>query len=63
MNRRAIDFGLVSGLESVKRDVNTLEVGFQQSSIETTLASAIYIAKQMGRCKTLPLLRNSQMRP
>ena len=38
--------------QSVKKDVNALEVGFQQSSIETTLARANYIAKQVGRCKT-----------
>ena len=52
MNQRVIDVPMVSELESVMKDVNALEVGFQQSSIETTLASAIYIAKQMGRCKT-----------
>ena len=52
MNQRVIDVGLVSALESVKKDVKALKVGFQQSSIGTTLASAIFIAKQMGRCKT-----------
>ena len=51
VNERVIVVGLVSALESVKKDVNALKVGFQQSSIGTTLASAIFIAKQMGRCK------------
>ena len=47
-----IDVGLVSGLESAKKDVDALEVGFQQSSVETRSASVVYIAKQLGRCKT-----------
>ena len=34
------------------KDVDALELRFQQSSIETTLTSAIYIAKRTGRCKT-----------
>ena len=29
-----------------------MEDGFQQSSIEASLANAIYTAKQMGRCRT-----------
>ena len=52
VNQRVIDVGLVSGLESAKKDVDALEVGFQQSSIETRSASVVYIAKQLGRCKT-----------
>ena len=51
MNQRGIDVGLVSELESVKKDVKALEVGFQQSSIET-LANAIYTAGQLVRCIT-----------
>ena len=52
VNQRGIDVGLVSELESVKKDVKALEVGFQQSSIETTLANAIYTKKQLVRCIT-----------
>ena len=51
VKQRAIGVGLVSEWESVKKDVDAFEFGFQ-SSIETTLASAIDNAKQMGRCKT-----------
>ena len=43
MNQTVIDVGLVSELESMK-----MEDGFQQSSIEATLANAIYTAKQSG---------------
>ena len=51
--RLAIDVRLVSEWEwAKKRGVNALEVGFQQSSIETTVASAIHIAKQMSPCNT-----------
>ena len=52
VNQRVIDVGLVSEVESVKKYADPLEVGFQQSSIEMTLASAICVAKQMGRFKT-----------
>ena len=51
--RVVIDVRLVSEMESAKkRGVNALEVGFQQSSIETTVASAIHIAKQMSPFNT-----------
>ena len=52
MKQRVIDIGLAPEMESMKKGVNDLEVGFQQSSIETTLAGAICVAKQMGRFKT-----------
>ena len=51
-NQRVIDVGLVSGLASAKKDVDTLEVGFQQYSVETRSAGVVYVAKQLGRCKT-----------
>ena len=41
VNQRVIDVGLVSEWESVRKDVNALEVGFWQSSMETTLATRV----------------------